>query len=1214
MSERHPKNGIITALPKEFVAMKVVLEDPEPYDEPGAGAGRRYLLGRIPASSRAPHEVVLCMCEMGNNSASARATLLLEHFKKIEVIIMTGIAGGVPNHEVPAIHVRLGDIVVSGWQGVVQYDMKDLEKVTCNPRPPAAKLREAVRFLEVAALEGNYPWENLISPVLKACKWKKPAQKSDFLYSPDNPDQEIPHPKDKDRRGVKPRVFSGTIASSNELLRDPKKRDELAKKHSVRAVEMETSGVADTTWNHGVGYFGIRGICDYCDPNKGYKWQEYAAAVAAAYTHALLESMPGEPEGNQNGVIFKVEFRLDQELFNFDQNEFVAAVEQRLGIDMQNVKVSVRSGSVIVTLKGNSEVLSALVRRIENSRLFEALAEQTDLESVTWLGDGIEETRLSPFVQSSPLTDLSQIASERGGADLPAKVSIGHLPQPGRHFVGREDELALLDKAWDDTDTNIVEFVAFGGVGKSALTAHWLRAMSRDGWRGAARVFGHSFYSQGSREDAQASADSFINEALQFFGDPDPKAGSPWDKGERLARLVREQQTLLILDGMEPLQYPARSGDAGQIRDPGLRALVRELANGNNGLVIISTRTQVQDLKGWEDASVRRVDLEHLSPEAGAQLFKELGVGGTDEERQTAAQQVKGHGLALTLLGTYLKRAYGGDIRRIHEVELFQADNRAGGHALHMMERYERFLGEGPELTILRLRGLFDRPATQDEIDALRAEPAIPGLTDELVGLGDAGWNFARANLCDHGLLDPTADETTLDAHPLIREYFAEQLEGTKASEDSSFILPPSSFREAHRRLYEHLKQSVREELPDNLNDMMPLYHAVAHGCKAGLYKETYDLYIERILQDPRFYSTYTLGAFGLELSTMSSFHGMKPAKATRVLSKPCGARIMRQTGYCLRPLARMPESLEWVESSLAIHKESENWGEAKTDAGLMSGICESLGELERAVDYALETKELALKLGEEMHILDAFALCGQAFCQVGRLPEAGEAFSHCYKRLTACDNSKHDRISNYITLLALFRLAEFYNDSKLPGIREHTESLLGSMAESDHNYGLAVANLTIAICLLKEEQAEHRSDEANLRIQDFLVKTIYLLRKAGRVDVLPRAWLLQSALHRDMKKFDLSWEDIRQAIEIAEPHKMLSRQCDCHLEYIRLKLRDKRPYAQRLPKSAQLSIREHFDKVDSLVRKTKYRRWKREIENLRKQNDADPSADSGTT
>ena len=55
---------------------------------------------------------------------------------------------------------------------------------------------------------------------------------------------------------------------------------------------MESSGVADATWNHEIGYLVVRGICNYCDSNKGDDWQAYAAAVAAAYTRALLESMP----------------------------------------------------------------------------------------------------------------------------------------------------------------------------------------------------------------------------------------------------------------------------------------------------------------------------------------------------------------------------------------------------------------------------------------------------------------------------------------------------------------------------------------------------------------------------------------------------------------------------------------------------------------------------------------------------------------------------------------------------------------------------------------------------------------------------------------------------------------------------------------------------------------------------------------------------------
>ncbi len=83
----------------------------------------------------------------------------------------------------------------------------------------------------------------------------------------------------------------GTIAAANTLLKNPLIRDELRNKFNVKAVEMETSGIADATWNHGVGYLAVRGICDYCDSKKNNIWQKYAAVVAAAYTKSLLESI-----------------------------------------------------------------------------------------------------------------------------------------------------------------------------------------------------------------------------------------------------------------------------------------------------------------------------------------------------------------------------------------------------------------------------------------------------------------------------------------------------------------------------------------------------------------------------------------------------------------------------------------------------------------------------------------------------------------------------------------------------------------------------------------------------------------------------------------------------------------------------------------------------------------------------------------------------------
>ena len=157
------------------------------------------------------------------------------------------------------------------------------------------------------------------------------------------------------------------------------------------------------------------------------------------------------------------------------------------------------------------------------------------------------------------------------------KISLAKLPSTSPDLFGRDGKLAALDAAWDDPHTNVYCLVAWGGVGKTALVNRWLTQLGQDDYRGAARVFGWSFYSQGAAEGRQVSADPFIAVALEWFGDPDPTRGSAWDKGERLAELVRQARTLLILDGLEPLQYPP-GPLAGQLKDPALAALLKGLA------------------------------------------------------------------------------------------------------------------------------------------------------------------------------------------------------------------------------------------------------------------------------------------------------------------------------------------------------------------------------------------------------------------------------------------------------------------------------------------------------------------------------------------------------------------------------------------------------------------------------------------------------------
>ena len=118
----------------------------------------------------------------------------------------------------------------------------------------------------------------------------------------------------------------------------------------------------------------------------------------------------------------------------------------------------------------------------------------------------------------------------------PRKISITRLPITGGNFFGREADIAFLDQAWVNRQANVVTIVAWAGIGKSTLVNQWLVRMAAEHYRSAELVFGWSFYRQGTSGHT-SSADEFVDTALDWFGDPDPRLGTAWEKGERLAKL-----------------------------------------------------------------------------------------------------------------------------------------------------------------------------------------------------------------------------------------------------------------------------------------------------------------------------------------------------------------------------------------------------------------------------------------------------------------------------------------------------------------------------------------------------------------------------------------------------------------------------------------------------------------------------------------------------
>ena len=343
-------------------------------------------------------------------------------------------------------------------------------------------------------------------------------------------------------------------------------------------------------------------------------------------------------------------------------------------------------------------------------------------------------------------------------------------------------------------------------------------------------------------------------------------------------------------------------------------------------------------------------DLGNLDETDGARLLYRLGVtragaaaiAEDDAELRAASREVRGHALALTLLGSYLKLAHGGDIRRRDLVKFEEADEEVEGGAFRIMDAYVAWLKTSKHdrslTAVLRLLGLFDRPADADCLAALRAEPAIAGLTEPLVGLSEAQWNITLQGLTECGLVYPAEENFAVDTHPLVREYFAEQLR----------VRQPEALRQGHRRLYEHLKASV-PYLPDGLAGLQPLYQAVVHGCKAGLHQEACaEVYQDRILRGTGhdgFYSTRKLGAFSVNLRAVACFFEEPWRRLAPALSLAFQYWLLSVAAFNLRALGRLTESFEPMRAGLEHFVGKGDWLSA-------CGVANNLSELELTLGH----------------------------------------------------------------------------------------------------------------------------------------------------------------------------------------------------------------------------------------------------------------------
>jgi tetratricopeptide (TPR) repeat protein len=739
-------------------------------------------------------------------------------------------------------------------------------------------------------------------------------------------------------------------------------------------------------------------------------------------------------------------------------------------------------------------------------------------------------------------------------------VELGRLPDIAYiNLVGRETELKCLDDAWYDEATRILSLTSFGGVGKTAVVNEWLKEFQLRGYGGAGAVLGWSFYDQGTKERS-SSAEPFLDWALkQLEITADHRQSTA--KGELLAEAVSRRNVLLILDGLEPLQH-GPGPHSGELRDLGLRAFLRRLAmvaasKNGNGLVIITSRLAVRDLVRWTGGSSRNLLLDKLSDDAGAALLRDNGVRGSDDQMRLTSRAFHGHALALTLLSSLITELFAGDVRQRDRVRELLSDAEVPGHdhAWRVLESIDKeWLSKEPALRqIMCLVGLFNQPASIDSLKALTRKPPIIGFNDNVMTVGDRAWQHAIARLREVRLLLPqdNASPSNLDVHPLVREWFSTALH----SKDES------AWRAGHGMLYEHFRRTTHEGVEPTLEDLLPLYQAVGHGCQAGnqfdALQRVYWNRIERRTPTGRLmgYAWKKLGAAASNLLAIAWFFERPFEQVSPNIPQPHHPWLFNAAAVMLRAQGRFEESILAQTRALAGDEAMQSSLNAGISAANLGEIHFALGNLAAAAEAAERSVAHTKKSGVQEYTWIHMTGLAEVLTAAGDYDSARAIFHDVERQCGGFLGSIQGyRICDFFLLQREWREAF----SRIETTFKHTKS---RGFGQDIALGLLIQSRVATYAAL-EGAKDHPLSEAPHEIMAIIENAIEHLRRDAFVERLPLGYLARCSLGRLLGDWDAVARDHEELDDLTRHDGMQLFQCDLALERTKAALSQLEGYA----------------------------------------------------
>lgn len=761
---------------------------------------------------------------------------------------------------------------------------------------------------------------------------------------------------------------------------------------------------------------------------------------------------------------------------------------------------------------------------------------------------------ISPFVTQWMVRDLPKKKPTRSNTK-PSKPSfnpsplpnhdISHLPTGTMPLIGRHNHLQQLDEFLASRHVEIASLIADNGVGKSALVEAWLKKMQATEFKGIKKVFAWSFYGQECKTTQTNSVD-FFNNALPFFGHTNPLPEQDEERANTLVTLLQKQSYLLVLDGVETLQYPDKTchacfADAGFYRFLNqLFSLSLETENVNNGsnrLLLMTSRQKIPCSESKQEGFYREIPLDNLTTEEGVELLKSLGVNGSESQLSNTTTTLQGHPLGLMLLGNFLTHYHKGDIARRDQIKDLLSTQALGDHALKVINHYhtnDACALPAIHRTVLKMMGLFNRPMEMELFKLLtnKASIALPLKQIDTHKLQQIQKDLIKIGVLLPQKLTGLNHNQCWDTHPLIKSFFAKKVR----QED------PEGYQQAQGILFDYFQALPNEEYPETLEELNPLYRAVYHGCQAKLYKKTKESVLKkRIYRGDAGYSG-KLGAYSSDLTALAGFfpEGWDKPPVRGDLLDEDRAWLLADAAFCLMSLGRLTEALGPRREGMLLQEQMKNWEQSAIAAATLCDLLIPVGKLDEALKTAYQGKQWAEESGDVFLHMYLKTYVATVLHRMGEVKESLRLF----KETEQMQTERQPGVTRLYGLLGkrycdlLLEQAKNHND--VEDVLERAKESYQAATQSTHLFSIALDHLTQGRALT----ALGRPLEAEEQFKHALL----VVKKSGMTHYIPQFYIHRIAFFRQHNKHEQAKRDLREALESSERCCSLLYKADCKL------------------------------------------------------------------